>query len=228
MEPPSPTIECPVCPHFGSRISPAADGTIVMKPLEALERRPPATKGTCHETRLPRGVRNDRGRMDHGHCPRVAGRRDAGRDMDEARANIREAIELLLQSYGRNAAKMCGRRDFGDAFRGSARLMKRVDFIRHIAAPGLLSRSRGRQSRDLPQSGERPLYRDSTAPRNQGNDRPRHLPAAWRNAAVKGPPFPPGEGWGEGNCHGRSTSGRHSGKRRRTAGGTPLVPMASR
>ncbi len=38
-------------------------------------------------------------------APELPGAVTQGRDMDEARANIREAIELLLQSYRENAAK---------------------------------------------------------------------------------------------------------------------------
>ena len=37
--------------------------------------------------------------------PELPGAVTQGRDMDEARANIREAIELLLQSYRDDAAK---------------------------------------------------------------------------------------------------------------------------
>ena len=37
--------------------------------------------------------------------PELPGAVTQGRDMDEARANIREAVELLLQSYRENAAK---------------------------------------------------------------------------------------------------------------------------
>ena len=38
-------------------------------------------------------------------APELPGAVTQGRDMEEARANIREAIELLLQSYRENAAK---------------------------------------------------------------------------------------------------------------------------
>jgi predicted RNase H-like HicB family nuclease len=37
--------------------------------------------------------------------PELPGAITQGRDMDEARVNIREAIELLLQSYREDAAK---------------------------------------------------------------------------------------------------------------------------
>jgi predicted RNase H-like HicB family nuclease len=37
--------------------------------------------------------------------PELPGAVTQGRDMEEARTNIREAIELLLQSYHENAAK---------------------------------------------------------------------------------------------------------------------------
>ena len=37
--------------------------------------------------------------------PELPGAVTQGREMDEARANIREAIELLLRSYRENAAK---------------------------------------------------------------------------------------------------------------------------
>ena len=38
-------------------------------------------------------------------APELPGAVTQGRDMEEARTNIREAIELLLQSYRENAAK---------------------------------------------------------------------------------------------------------------------------
>ncbi len=38
-------------------------------------------------------------------APELPGAVTQGRDMEEARANIREAIELLLQSYRESAAK---------------------------------------------------------------------------------------------------------------------------
>ncbi|MEI8375599.1 MAG: type II toxin-antitoxin system HicB family antitoxin [Planctomycetota bacterium] len=37
--------------------------------------------------------------------PELPGAVTQGRDMNEARANIRDAVELLLQSYRENAAK---------------------------------------------------------------------------------------------------------------------------
>ena len=37
--------------------------------------------------------------------PELPGAVTQGRDMEEARINIREAVELLLQSYHENAAK---------------------------------------------------------------------------------------------------------------------------
>jgi len=37
--------------------------------------------------------------------PELPGAVTQGRDMDEARANIREAVELVLQAYRENAAK---------------------------------------------------------------------------------------------------------------------------
>jgi predicted RNase H-like HicB family nuclease len=37
--------------------------------------------------------------------PELPGAVTQGRDMDEARANIKEAVELLLESYRENAAK---------------------------------------------------------------------------------------------------------------------------
>jgi predicted RNase H-like HicB family nuclease len=37
--------------------------------------------------------------------PELAGAVTQGRNMDEARADIREAVELLLQAYRENAAK---------------------------------------------------------------------------------------------------------------------------
>jgi predicted RNase H-like HicB family nuclease len=37
--------------------------------------------------------------------PELPGAVTQGRDMDEARANIREAVELLLESHRENAAK---------------------------------------------------------------------------------------------------------------------------
>ena len=37
--------------------------------------------------------------------PELPGAVTQGRDLDEARANIKEAVELLLQAYRENAAK---------------------------------------------------------------------------------------------------------------------------
>ena len=49
-----------------------SDGRIGREPKRPLDN----SKGIFHETRLPRGVHNDRGRVDHGHRSRTAGRRD--------------------------------------------------------------------------------------------------------------------------------------------------------
>ena len=96
--------------------------------------------------------------------PELPGAVTQGRDMGEARDNIREAVELLLQSYRENAAKDVPAARSGRRFRWKSPRHETCGLDPTSCAPWVLPRSRRGQSRDLPQPGQRSLRRSPETP----------------------------------------------------------------
>jgi predicted RNase H-like HicB family nuclease len=107
--------------------------------------------------------------------PELPGAVTQGRDLDEARANIKEAIELLLQAYRDNAAKdasgtPCGKRS---PYKSPLHETSRSNSAPRTAR--LLSRPRGQQPFRLPQPGQWKVHGGPKTSRNQRDDGANHL-----------------------------------------------------
>ena len=98
--------------------------------------------------------------------PDLPGAVTQGETMEEARANIREVIELLLESY-REHCWGCGRS------------MKRIDLIRHLRGVSMCPRPRRGKSFDLSQSRNRSVFRSAPASRDEIYSCARDLQPTW-------------------------------------------------